>query len=163
MELNVILNNRLVLIFFVNCFKYWISGDSVIDPSAAFHTTGHTHSAGKHFLCFQVTTIPVIFLLFGPTFYSTLKFPLHLSNNCWMLKYPRLNPCISFVSSLIPFHPVSIITHVSQYGLNFSPMPSGPTTQHISTRMSKRHFSLPYSKLTSSSLSSLQTCSSHVC
>lgn len=54
--------------------------------------------------------IHFILLWFLPTTYE-----------CWNTQ--RLNLCISFKSSLAPFHAVSAITYVSQFILNFSPKP----------------------------------------
>lgn len=96
-------------------FSYYLIPQQLLAQSV-------TPSACKHFLCFQVTTIPVIFppywthfsFLFDVSFFISPK-----ASECWNIQ--RLNPCIFFMSSLNLFHPISVITDVSQYSLNVSP------------------------------------------
>lgn len=52
--------------------------------------------------------------LFDVSFFISPK-----ASECWNIQ--RLNPCIFFMSSLNLFHPISVITDVSQYSLNVSP------------------------------------------
>lgn len=95
------------------------------------------------------------FFFIGHIFYSYLMFPLHLSNNLWMLKYPKVQSlCIFYILS--NSLPSSLCYNWCPNIAWTSPLNPRPNYTHMSTWMSNRHFNL-CPKLSFSSLISFQT------